>query len=104
MLYEVITILIQELFETPYFCKDQNTDYFQLATTVEENPAIAHFQRLAAELSVVLPVSFFERQNNAFYNSVAIVDADGSLLGVITSYSIHYTKLYDPLKPLNKFR
>jgi len=75
-------ILIQELFETPYFCKDQNTDYFQLATTVEENPAIAHFQRLAAELSVVLPVSFFERQNNAFYNSVAIVDADGSLLGV----------------------
>lgn len=75
-------ILIQELFETPYFCKDQNSDYYQLATTVAENPAIAHFQNLAAELCVVLPVSFFERQHNVFYNSVAIIDANGSLLGV----------------------
>ncbi|MHC3967361.1 nitrilase-related carbon-nitrogen hydrolase, partial [Pseudomonas aeruginosa] len=51
-------ILIQELFETPYFCQKPNPDYLQLATTVEENAAIAHFQALARELQVVLPISF----------------------------------------------
>lgn len=75
-------VLIQELFETPYFCKDQKPEHFGLATSVAENPAIAHMQRLAAELDVVLPVSFFERANNAHYNSLAMIDADGSVLGV----------------------
>ena len=75
-------ILLQELFETPYFCKKPNPDYLQLATTVADNPAIVHFQKIAKELNVVLPISFFERAGQARFNSIAIIDADGSLLGV----------------------
>ncbi len=75
-------ILLQELFETPYFCKKPNPDYLQLATTVEDNPAIVHFQKIAKELNVVLPISFFERAGQARFNSIAIIDADGSVLGV----------------------
>ena len=75
-------ILIQELFETPYFCQKPNADYLQLATAVDDNPAIAHFRALAKELSVVLPISFFELAGRARYNSIAIIDADGSNLGV----------------------
>ncbi|NRH28082.1 N-carbamoylputrescine amidase [Pseudomonas sp. MS19] len=75
-------ILIQELFETPYFCQKPNPDYLQLATTVDTNEAIAHFQNVAKELQVVLPISFFERSGRARFNSIAIIDADGSNLGV----------------------
>lgn len=75
-------ILIQELFETPYFCIDQDMKYLDLAKQVEDHPTIGHMQELAKELEVVLPISFFERANNAFYNSVAMIDADGSVMGV----------------------
>lgn len=75
-------ILLQELFETPYFCQKQSYEYMKLATTVEENPAIRHFQKVAKELSVVLPVSFFERAGNTAFNSIAIIDADGTVLGI----------------------
>jgi len=75
-------ILLQELFETPYFCQDQKQELFGLAAPVHENPAVLHFQKLAAELEVVLPISFFERANNAHYNSIAILDADGKRLGI----------------------
>ena len=75
-------ILLQELFETPYFCQKPNPDYLQLAAPTEENPAILHFQALARELQVVLPISFFERAGRARFNSIAIIDADGSNLGV----------------------
>lgn len=75
-------ILIQELFETPYFCQKPNADYLQLATTVDDNPAIRHFQAVAKELNVVLPISFFELAGRARFNSIAIIDADGSNLGV----------------------
>lgn len=72
-------ILIQELFETPYFCIDQSPEHFELAQSVESSRLIAHFTELAKELSVVLPISFFERRGNAFYNSLIMIDADGSL-------------------------
>lgn len=75
-------ILIQELFETPYFCQDQMGEFFSLAKPLEKNPLIAHFQALARELEVVLPVSFFESAGKAFFNSVAVIDADGSVLGI----------------------
>ena len=75
-------ILIQELFETPYFCQKPNPEYLQLATAVEDNPAIQHFQKVARELAVVLPISFFELAGRARFNSIAIIDADGTLLGV----------------------
>ena len=75
-------ILLQELFETPYFCKDQKQEFFALAAPVDDHPVIERMRALARELEVVLPVSFFERANTAFYNSLAMVDADGSVLGV----------------------
>ncbi len=75
-------ILLQELFETPYFCQQHNYDYIRLATTVEENPAIQHFSALAKELDVVIPVSFFESYGNLNFNSVAMIDADGTVMGI----------------------
>lgn len=75
-------ILLQELFETPYFCQRQDFSYMNLATTVEANPAIRHFSALAKQLHVVLPISFFEQHGNTAFNSIAIIDADGSLLGI----------------------
>jgi N-carbamoylputrescine amidase len=75
-------ILIQELFETPYFCIEQDSRHLRLATTVAQNKAIAHFTRIARELNVVLPISFFEKANSSFFNSIAIIDADGKNLGV----------------------
>ena len=74
--------LIQELFEGYYFCQDELPEHFARATTTDRNPAIARFRELARELNMVLPVSFFEKANNAFFNSIAIIDAGGELLGV----------------------
>lgn len=74
-------VLIQELFETPYFCQDQNADFFELAHPFENNALIGHFSRLAAELGVVLPVSYFEKAGRAYFNSLAVIDADGRVLG-----------------------
>lgn len=74
-------ILVQELFETPYFCKDQNEIFYALARPFANNPTIARFSRLAAELGAVIPVSYFERAGNAFFNSLAMVDADGTIMG-----------------------
>ena len=75
-------VLIQELFETPYFCQDQSPDYFALAQPFENNPLIAEMAELAKELGVVLPVSFFEKAGYAHFNSLAMVDADGTVLGL----------------------
>ena len=75
-------ILLPELFENRYFCQERNYDFYKLALPLEENPAIERLRRVAAELRVVLPVSFFEREGNVTYNSVAMIDADGRILGV----------------------
>eukprot|EP01032_Pedospumella_encystans_P018949 gene18949-21557_t len=75
-------ILLQELFHGLYFCQEQKAEYFGWATTLEESELIKVFSALAAELKVVLPISFFERRNNAYFNSIVILDADGSNLGL----------------------
>jgi N-carbamoylputrescine amidase len=75
-------VLIQELFAAPYFCIEQHARYFDLAQPAEGHPLIAAFSVLARELGVVIPVSFFERSGPAFFNSIAMVDADGRVLGV----------------------
>ncbi|RUS47291.1 N-carbamoylputrescine amidase [Cohnella sp. AR92] len=75
-------ILIQELFETPYFCQKEKSDYYVYATELENNKAVNHFKKLAKELQVVLPISFYEKKNYARYNSLAVIDADGSVLGL----------------------
>ena len=74
-------LLLQELFESQYFCMDQKEELFELSKPFDNHPTIKKFSELAKELKVVLPVSFFEKANRAHYNSVAIVDADGSVLG-----------------------
>ncbi len=75
-------VLIQELFETPYFPAEEREERFALARSADGHPTIGKMAALAKELEVVLPVSFFERAGNAHFNSLAIVDADGSMLGV----------------------
>lgn len=75
-------ILPSELFEGPYFCQEEHERFFALAKPVESHDTIARMRALARELSVVIPVSFFERAGQAYYNSVAVVDADGEVLGV----------------------
>jgi N-carbamoylputrescine amidase len=75
-------ILLPELFETPYFCIEQDARHLQLAHPLAENPAVRHFAAVAGELGVVLPISFFERAGPAYFNSIAILDADGRNLGV----------------------
>ena len=85
-------ILLQELFETPYFCIDQDPRHFALARPREDNRAVQHFTTLARELGVVLPISFFERAGPAFFNTLAVVDADGSIAG-------QYRKTHIPQNP-----
>ena len=75
-------ILLPELFQTPYFCIEQDPRHLQLARAVGDDRAVGHFAALARELGVVLPISFFERAGPAYFNSVAVLDADGALLGV----------------------
>ncbi|MDF9840882.1 MULTISPECIES: N-carbamoylputrescine amidase [unclassified Paenibacillus] len=74
-------ILLQELFETPYFCQKEKSDYYAYATELENNKAVNHFKAIAKELQVVLPISFYEKKNYARYNSLAVIDADGTVLG-----------------------
>ncbi len=75
-------VLLQELFAGPYFCKDQKLEDFSRAETLAESVVVRQCSSLAAELGVVLPVSFFERAGQAYFNSLAMVDADGAVLGV----------------------
>lgn len=74
-------ILLQELFETPYFCQKEKADYYAYASELSANQAVHHFRPIARELAVVLPISFYEKKNCARYNTVAIIDADGEVLG-----------------------
>lgn len=75
-------ILIQELFETPYFCIEIAESHHKLASYLNENEAFQRFSKLAKELEVVLPFSWFEKAGNTKFNSLAMIDADGSLLGI----------------------
>jgi N-carbamoylputrescine amidase len=75
-------ILLQELFESLYFCQDQLAQHFSLAAPFDGNALVARMAALAGELGVVLPVSFFERAGHAHFNSLAMIDADGRVLGL----------------------
>ena len=75
-------ILLPELFERQYFCQERRYEYYDFAKPVEDNDAVKHFKQVAAELKVVIPVSFYEKDGNVLYNSVAVIDADGTVLGV----------------------
>ena len=85
-------VLIQELFATPYFCKDQDPKFFSLAEPVEDSRVIRMMKALAKELEVVLPVSFFEKANRAYFNSLVVLDANGKVVS-------HYRKSHIPDGP-----
>ena len=78
-------ILLQELFESLYFCQEQKEQYFDWAingNTINTNHLLREFAALAKELHVVLPISFFEKANNAYYNSIVVIDENGESLGL----------------------
>lgn len=75
-------ILLQEFFSMPYFCQKQKIEYYRYAIEVEKSEVIRHFQQLAKQWQVVLPISFYEKKHQARYNSVAVIDADGEMLGI----------------------
>lgn len=75
-------ILIPELFERPYFCQERQYEYYAYAVEVEKDPAVIRFMQVARELHVVIPVSFYEKEGTRLFNSVAMIDADGTLMGV----------------------
>ncbi len=75
-------ILLPELFERPYFCKTQRAEFYTNATSATDNPAVLAMQKLAAELQAVIPVSFYERAGNVLFNSLAMIDADGAVMGI----------------------
>ena len=74
--------MIPELFEGHYFCKDQTADDLKRALPIEGHPTVEHFRGVARELGVVLPISVYERANNALFNTVAMIDADGTVMGI----------------------
>ena len=86
-------ILLQELFETPYFCINTKNEHFDLAKTLSDQPTIKKMQAIAKEREVVLPISFFEKSGLVYFNSVVVIDADGSIIG-------HYRKSHIPDFPL----
>ncbi len=75
-------ILLPELFERQYFCQERRYDYYGFAKPVNENDAVLHFSKVCNDLNIVMPISFYERSGNTLFNSVAMIDADGSVLGV----------------------
>lgn len=75
-------ILLPELFEREYFCQQRRYDFYDYALPVEENPAVRMGKRLAKELDVVLPISFYEKDGNVLYNSLAWIDVGGEILGL----------------------
>ena len=75
-------VLLPELFERPYFCQERRYEYYDFATAVEENPAVQRFQRVAKELEIAMPISFYEKDGTRLFNSIAMLDADGGILGI----------------------
>lgn len=89
-------ILLSELFLTPYFCQKENYDFFDLAIeNIKETEFYKTFSNLARELEVVIPLSFFEKSGVAYYNSIIVIDADGSDLGVYRKTHIPTGECYE---------
>ncbi|MCF8067491.1 MAG: N-carbamoylputrescine amidase [Desulfobacterales bacterium] len=88
-------ILLPELFHSPYFCKDKDVKHFKLAYHIDESPPVKRMRKLAKELEVVLPVSFYEKSGPVRFNSIAMIDADGTVMGVYRKTHIPDAPGYD---------
>ena len=78
---EANIILLQELFQTPYFCIEYDEKIFRLAKPFKDNVLLKEMAEISKKLKVVLPISYFEKENNAYFNSIAVIDSDGTILG-----------------------
>ncbi len=88
-------VLPQELFKTPYFCQKEKYEYFELAEEVDNSPLIKRFQKIAKTNDVVIPLSFFERSGNVFFNSLVMINADGEVLGLYRKSHIPTGECYE---------
>ena len=88
-------VLLQELFATPYFCQLENYDYFKLAESYKDSKLIKHFQKVAKDNDVVLPISFFEKAGNAYFNSLVVIDADGTVVDLYRKSHIPTGECYE---------
>ncbi len=88
-------VLLQELFQRDYFCQIEDYDFFDFAEERDKSKTLAIFQKLAKEEDVVLPVSFFERDGNAYYNSLVCFDRDGEDLGLYRKSHIPTGECYE---------
>ncbi len=78
---EANIILLQELFQTPYFCIEYDEKIFRLAKPFKDNVILKEMAEISKKLKVVLPISYFEKENNAYFNSIAVIDSDRTILG-----------------------
>jgi len=90
-----ILVLLPELFESHYFCQVEDYSKFELAEVAESSKTIAHFQKVAKANHVVLPISFFEKSGPVYFNSLAMIDADGSLVGIYRKSHIPTGQCYE---------
>lgn len=88
-------VLLPELFEGLYFCQIEDYEKFALAETFADSKTLKHYQELAKRLHVVLPISFFERDGNAFFNSLATIDSDGKIVGLYRKSHIPTGECYE---------
>ena len=88
-------ILLQELFQNLYFCQVEDYDKFDLAEERSKSPTIKKFQELAKKYGVVLPISFFEKSGNNYFNSLVMIDADGKDLGLYRKTHIPTGQCYE---------
>lgn len=85
-------ILLPELFETHYFPRVKDKSFFSLARSAKDNSTITHFQKVAKALNVILPISFFEKDADQFFNTIAMIDDTGNIMGF-------YRKTFIPSGP-----
>lgn len=88
-------VLLPELFENVYFCQIEDYENFKLAEEANNSKTLKHYQELAKELNVILPISFFEKAGNCFFNSMAVIDSNGECLGIYRKSHIPTGECYE---------
>ena len=88
-------LLLPELFEGLYFCQIENYDFFSKAEEANDSKTLKHFQKMAKEYKIVLPISFFEKSGNCYFNSLAVIDKDGTIVDLYRKSHIPTGECYE---------
>ena len=88
-------LLLPELFEGLYFCQIENYDFFSKAEEVKDSKTLKHFQEMAKEYKIVLPISFFEKSGNCYFNSLVMIDKDGTIVDLYRKSHIPTGECYE---------